>query len=457
MLKRTLPLIMFLLLIFAVRAEPFEVSVPESILAIEGQAIIPLSITNMQAFNDEYIISALDFNWLIDSISDSNVLQGQTRTVNVLLKASQDIETKSYGIKIKIKSLSGKEIEKIARIDVKNPGEVFRIKILGPEVLDPRKDTNKLSLQFENVYDNDFGNMTIILQSSALSDTKSITLSPREIRQDEFTIEIPAETQEGDHLTNVLFYQDNKLVANQTIMLKISQYAGVREVSSEEKSILIDKEIVKRINDGNAISFQKYVKTLTFTEKLFTSTSPVPDDMQKSEGNYVLVWDIRLEPGQEKEIVITTNYRNPLIILILAIILIVIIYFRLKKDIIINKKALIVSNERGGISKIKVNIVLYNKGKKAINNIKLMERVPGTHEDPSEFTTLKPFKITKWATGLSMIWKIDSIASKEEKIIEYKVGARMHQGKLLLPPTLAQYVQGRKTVISKSRSIRIRK
>ena len=361
MLKRILPLIMFLLLIFAVRAEQFEVSIPESIVAIEGQATIPLSITNMQAFNDEYIISALDFNWLIDSISDRNVPQGQTKTINVLLRASQDIETKSYGIKIKIKSLSGKEIEKIARIDVKNPGEVFRIKILGPEVLDPRKDTNKLSLQFENVYDNDFGNMTIILQSSALSDTKSITLSPREIRQDEFTIEIPAETQEGDHLTNVLFYQDNKLVANQTIMLKISQYAGVREVSSEEKSILIDKEIVKRINDGNAISFQKYVKTLTFTEKLFTSTSPVPDDMQKSEGNYVLVWDIRLEPGQEKEIVITTNYRNPLIILILAIILIVIIYFRLKKDIIINKKALIVSNERGGISKIKVNIAAKRK------------------------------------------------------------------------------------------------
>lgn len=457
MLKRALPIIMFLVLILAVRAEQFDVSIPESILAVEGQATIPLTITNMQPFNDEYIISALDFNWLIDNISDANVPQGQTKTINVLLKASQDIETKSYGIKIKIKSLSGKEIEKIARIDVKNPDEVFKIKILGPEALDPRKDTNKLSLQFENVYDNDFGNMTVILQSSALSETKSISLGPREIKQEELTIKIPADTQEGDHLTSVLFYQDNKLVANQTIMLKISQYSGVREVSSEEKSIFTSKETIKKINDGNAISFQKYVKTLTFMQKLFTSTDPVPDSLLKSDENYVLTWDIRLEPGQEKEIVITTNYRNPLIIFSLLIILIIIVYFRLRKDIVINKKALIVGSERGGISKIKVNLVLYNKGKKVIHNIKLMERVPGTHEDPSEFTTLKPFKTSKWSTGLNMIWKIESIAPKEEKIVEYKIGARMHLGKLLLPPTLAQYVQGNKTVISKSKSIKIKK
>ena len=240
-------------------------------------------------------------------------------------------------------------------------------------------------------------------------------------------------------------------------MLKISQYAGVREISSEEKSLLVNKETVKKVNDGNAISFQKYVKTLTPMEKIFTSTSPVPDDILKSNENYVLTWDIRLEPGEEKEIAITTNFRTPLIILILAIILIIIAYLRLKKDIKVKKNAIIVGKERGGISRIKIHITLHNKGKKAINNIKLMDRVPGTHEDPGEFTTLKPFRVSKWSTGLNLIWKIESMAPNEEKIIEYKINARMHAGKLLLPPTLAQYVQGKNTVMSKSSSIRMRK
>jgi len=430
-------------------ADSFDVSVPDTILAIDNTVSIPLTITNMQAFDDKYTISVLDFNWLVESIDNTEILQGQTKVINVNLKSSYP-EVKNYGIKIKIKSLSNQEIEKIARVDVKDLSDVFKITLLGPEIIDPRKDT-KFNLQIESPYDNNFGELNIIIKSDAFTETKTIELDSRAIIKEEFNINLPIDTQEGDHTANIMFYKDNNLVANQTIILTIGSYSGVREILTNDNSILIKKEIVKKINDGNSIGFEKYVKTLTLTEKLFTTTTPKPDDITKSNGNYILTWNIKLNPGEEQDIEIETNYRIPLIILILAIGLIILLYFMLRRDVIIIKKAL-VSGRHKGVSKLKMIITLYNKGNKKITNMKLMERIPNVTEDPNDFSE-KPFKITKGNT-LNLVWKIDELNPKEERTISYRYGSRSLVKKL--PETMAQYVQGSRTVVSKSSRIKLR-
>ena len=331
-------LLIFLIIVPIVLAEEFDVSVPDAILAIDGKATIPLTITNLQPFNDDYIISAADFNWLVESIDNANISQGQTKVVNVNLKNTNP-EIKSYGVKIKVKSISGKEIEKIARIDVKDLSDVFDIRVVGPDFIDPRKESNKVTLEFENNYDNNF-NLNVILTSGAFTETKVISLSPREILREDFLLKLPADTKEGDLDTNALFYQDNSLVANQTIILKIIWYQGVREVVTEKDSVLYHQEIIKKINDGNAVGIQKYVKGFTFTEKLFTSFDPKPDSIIKSDDEYILTWDIRLDPGQEQEIKITTNYRTSLIIFVVLLALLILSYTRYKKDIIVSKKGI---------------------------------------------------------------------------------------------------------------------
>ncbi|MBS3155269.1 hypothetical protein J4404_02095 [Candidatus Woesearchaeota archaeon] len=448
-------LLIFLIIVPIVLAEEFDVSVPDAILAIDGKATIPLTITNLQPFNDDYIISAADFNWLVESIDNANISQGQTKVVNVNLKNTNP-EIKSYGVKIKVKSISGKEIEKIARIDVKDLSDVFDIRVVGPDFIDPRKESNKVTLEFENNYDNNF-NLNVILTSGAFTETKVISLSPREILREDFLLKLPADTKEGDLDTNALFYQDNSLVANQTIILKIIWYQGVREVVTEKDSVLYHQEIIKKINDGNAVGIQKYVKGFTFTEKLFTSFDPKPDSIIKSDDEYILTWDIRLDPGQEQEIKITTNYRTSLIIFVVLLALLILSYTRYKKDIIVSKKGIMIIKEKG-FSQMKVSITLYNRGNKTINNIKIMERIPNMTKEDIDFHILQPIRITHGIGALSVVWKLDELVAKQEKTITYDISSKLHSmGRMALPPTLVKYIKDLRPFVSQSTGFKLLK
>lgn len=456
MQKKWLVLIFLVVFCQTVLAETFDVTIPESTLAIDGKATIPIKITNLQSFEDKYSISVLDFNWLVESIDDTTVPQRGEKIINLVVKATTSLEPKSYGIKVNVKSLSNKEVEQIAKIVVPGLGNTFGISVIGPEALDPRKE-NKLTIEFENYYSNDFTTLNVVIQSDIFQETKTISLGPDVIKNEEFTINLPEDAQEGDHYTNFLFYQDSILIANQTVPIKVSSYSGIREVLSEEKGFLSNTENIRKVNDGNAIGFQKYVKTLSLFEKIFTSSNPVPDYITKENGVYVYTWDIRLGPGEEKEIKVKTDYLTPLIVSIILVIVIVLLYLRFKKDIKVNKRAIMITKEKG-FSKMKVSIVLYNKGLQTINNIKVMERIPHITKDELDFDHNKPIKITPGMQSLSLVWKIDELKSREEKTISYSVGSKLHDvGKLNIPPTLVKYIKGKNSVVSISSGLKLLK
>ncbi|MDD5649888.1 MAG: hypothetical protein PHF86_05615 [Candidatus Nanoarchaeia archaeon] len=449
-------ILFFVLLSQNILAEQFDVILPESTLAIGNIAVIPIKITNLQSFEDKYIISVLDFNWLVESIDNATIASGKTETINLVLKASTSIEPKSYGVKINVKSITNKEIEQLAKIVVAKPESVFGIKIIGPESLDPRKD-NKLTVEFENYYDNDFSTLNVILQNDIFTETKTISLKPREIKNEEFTIKLAEDAKEGDHYTNFIFYQDNSLVANQTVPIKVASYSGIRDVFSEEKGVLYQQSNIKKVNDGNSVGFQKYVKTFTLFERIFTSSEPAPDSIVKNSGVYVYTWDVRLQPGEEKDIKITTNYLTPLIVFILLVIVGILVYFRFKKDIVVSKKAIMITKEKG-FSKMKVSITIFNKGIHTVNNLKVMERIPHITKEELDFDSTKPMKITPGINSLSIVWKVDEIKGREEKTISYSIGSKLHAvGRLNISPTLVKYIKGKNSVVAVSSGLKLLK
>ncbi len=463
-MKNKIFLMVFLLFLVSLAySASFEIGHnPTNVIVFEGEnATFDLTIKNNQAYDTFYKIDSVDYNWnLINKLSLVNIKvpANQEKTIELKLKPTKGLEKKTYGVNIITTSQStGERIEKIIEVSLINEDDVFDVEFSGPDEIDPRKENNKVELKIKNNFDNNYNDLTVVMVSDIFSETSTIDLNAKETKIEEYILNIDDEAKEGIHEVEVSFYYDNELIGKNNIDLKISQYSGVREIVTKEDSLLINREITKKINSGNAIAFQKFTKKISFFEKLFTETNPEPDIIEKEDGNYILIWNLRLEPEEETEITTTTDYRTPLIILLIAILVSGFLYHRFKKEIRITKKVFTIKSEKG-TSKMKVILTLKNKSKKELKNVRVMERVNNIVEKPHGFGSLEPFKINKTGNSVEIIWKLKDMSPKEEVVISYNVETKVHKiGKLLLPPALARYITDKRVKISKSNRMVISK
>ncbi len=450
-MKKVILLIFILLLSSVVMASDFSVSIsPIKGSVFKGEsASFLIKITNNANQGDNFQIKSADLNWIVDDSSIKSLSIGGKKTMSatIMFNPMSDLKPANYGVVLNIVGSTSNQ-EKILPITLIDPNNLVSLKFLNSDGVDPRRPT-LIKLQIKNNYDTPL-NIKYSLSSEMFQKEGSISLEGMDYKVEEFTLTLDPKTQEGSHDIDVKVSLDNKVVQELKIPLIIKYYPGLREIITSSSSFLLYEDAVKKINEGNSIIKDSYIKQFSLLERLFTKANPEANSIVKEENKYIYKWDVNLNPQESVEIKIITDYRTPILIFIVLALIIGYAYSLMRRHIEIQKKVLTLKSENS-INKIKILLTIKNKTGKNLKNVKIMERLPMHTKNPGDYGTSQPTKIVNQGNLINLIWIIPQLSPKEERVFSYKIESKAK--KLILPPALAKYNINDKTLISNSNRV----
>ena len=429
--------------------------VVDNVIMVGEEAAFDISVKNEQSTSDKvsFIVSDLDWVWEKDYIQISS---GQTSDFILRLKAPVGVvKAGTYTLNLKVYSTSSPDVYvyEPLLITVLDESTMFRVEKVDYSVngLNPKRDQNTLKVIIKNRYDKPIDNIEVSLGSSIFNSvSKKVNFKEAELKSLEFPIMLNSNAVEGFHDINIILRRNNKLLLEDSKKVKVGEYSDVKE-DKEISTGFLNKNInVLRKNEGTTISEQVYKIRLGSFEKLFSSVIPSPSSVEKSGGDYYYIWIFTIQPGESYEINIRINYRDPLALLIMMIIIVCVIYYLFESGISINKKVLTIKS-KDGITYMKVLLLMKNRGKHEIKNIRVVDQIYNTRNVPSDYGTLRPSKINRSGDHVILLWDISNLIGKEERILSYKVNIEV-KNKLMLPRAMARYRVKNKSKISKSNS-----
>jgi hypothetical protein len=417
----------------------------------DEEATFIINITNEQDKEDRFKVSSLSLNWILEKdLSDLKIGVGKTENYLLVFKALGDVKPGKYGVVVTVTSKTDEEIklEKILEITLVDENNLVDSELVVPDSIDPRKKIN-MKIKVKNNYNLILENLKVRAVSSLFEKERKLNLNKSEEKELDFTLELNPNTQDGRYNVEIFVYRDEELIGKDKTEINIAKYPGVREIVTPNNAILVWRETVEKINEGNSVEKIVYSKEFGWFAKLFTKSDPEPSTIVKKEGKYILKWEFDLNPEESKSIYIKTSYRLLVLGLIILIVICALLYEFFRREIKIDKKILTKIKTKENIAKIKVVVGLKNKSGKEFRNLKLMDRIPSGSK-AGEYGTIEPDRIIKGVSSLNLIWKIPILRGKEERVISYSVEIPLKKGKMKLPCTLVKYHRGKRSLISRS-------
>jgi len=376
------------------------------------------------------------------------------KTANVQIFSLNEKNVGTYELLFNIKSRD-EEIneEYIHRVKVMPfSGDEIVTQLVVPERIDPRTQ-GKIKLKLENMRKVSLEGLEINIKSEGVfSEKRFVDLDVNEIRLEEFTFTFPEDLEPRRYNINAEVKYGNKVVGSSKDTFILAGFTDVVEKTSNEGTLLTKKLVVSKINGGTAEKSDSIIVSIPKYKKLFTTFSKEPDSFSLKDGSYVAVWNFNLGSGDVFKVEIITSYVFIFWSLVVVLLVIAFILQLQKKRIIVTKQVMDVDKDKEGISGMKVLLHMRNRGRRSIENIRLIDTLPmfiGTN--PHSFGTLHPTKIKKTSFGNKIVWDINELHPGEERIISYVAKSRLSViGKLILPSAVAIYKRGNKKIKSRS-------
>lgn len=326
-----------------------------------------------------------------------------------------------------------------------------------PSFVDPRREQNLIQVNVKNNYNVNFKDLKVELQNEELkiNEKQSINLGPFQEKSLTFKINLDESVQSGKKELTINFYNRNDyLFAKQKKDLDIGYSSDVKEDISVNSGWFINEIKITKKNEGNSKIKDYYSTDLNFVKKFFTNTYPIPVKTERVGSKYTLTWETEIEPGKEYDILIVTGYRGFLITVLLCTIIYLLGYFFLGREILITKKVLTIHAGKEGVAGVKILLIVKNKSKRTITNLKVLDKIPNLAVPIDDFGTLRPIRVKNSITGRTLIWEVNELQSGEEVVISYALHANMDLfGKTMLPSATAKYVNkiGRRVAASSNK------
>ncbi|HLC56166.1 MAG TPA: hypothetical protein VJJ23_02915 [Candidatus Nanoarchaeia archaeon] len=447
-MKKRLILLLFVLFLLPLTVKALDVNVQatpiRSTVAPFQDALYNLKITNNENKAITFTITYLDIYWTVNP-SEIKVESKSSKDIELRLIPYNADENKPSAVKIVISSIDKTfRTENVLEIKSLKYNELLKYELLLPEPIDPRKDaTIRLKLINENSYE--LNDMELSLESELFNEKRKISIAPFETKTETFIIKFSELYQDGNYDVRTFLRWNDKTIIDETSQVAVGQYPNIKEVKSPESSFLNTKIEVIKTNEGNTISQEIYEKSFGTIQKQFTKFNPEPNSIVKQDGGYLARWEFDLKPGETKSIFIESDYRTAFWIIILALIVIILVGLWMWSHVVLKKRLVSILTEKDGSSMMKIEIVLKNRSRKTLINLKLMDRVGHLSEVPDSFGSMHPAKITKSTSGILMIWNIDMLKPGEERIFSYRAKSKLHVvGKFNIPRAMLRYTDGRR-------------
>lgn len=422
----------------------------------EQNARFLVTIENDAFESKLFTIKSMDLNWMLRDSPIVKHLSGKSKdSYEVTFVPLKDLEPRIYGVSLIIISDKGDRVERFVPINLLRNEDVLNVEISSAPI-NPRKPAT-LSFKVNGKYDMTFEELYAKLTTNFFSKEFKFPLGKKGEHIEDFMVNLDPNQKSGSYPVRTLIKYGDYILVDKELTVRIGDYTNLKEIVNIEQGILTKKEIVKKINEGNAVIEETYSRDFSLAERLFSLMNPKPTTVKKNGPYYTLTWDLTVAPGEETDIILFKNYRDPLIILAIVALLGLFIYRWKVKVIRIQKKVMTLhTNEKDYITGMKVLISVKNKGGRAVKNLKIRERIPGLTKAPKHFGMLKPSAITHAANGVILTWEVGRLQVGEERLFTYRVEDKIHTvGSLALPPASVKYEDRNRMEIVYSNGINV--
>ncbi|MCW1300954.1 MAG: hypothetical protein QW507_02935 [Candidatus Nanoarchaeia archaeon] len=310
-------------------------------------------------------------------------------------------------------------------------GEIWDVKILNlsfPTSIDPREVVSlKISI-FSNLEEDTTEKKIEIYDSSGkiiLEKHVTSPIAPAALYVLQELLKLNDTQAPGDY-TLVFTISFLNSTASSSLNFSVLGYEKVVPIAKEEITSLFGREIYYAWkNEGTQSSTFRFEFTLSFLDNLFL-TGITPNYVRKGDK---IIYEITLQPGEEKEIRISISYL-PLILIPVVIIVAGWVFLHFRRGIILEKN---VVEKRHVDDKIEAKIVLRirNTTSKRLSEVEIIDVIPKFVHEIGAFSAKAILNKEK----RTVRWELPEISAGEEVIISYKVRSRLQLvGEISIPP-----------------------
>lgn len=458
-MKRVILLLLLLILLpNAIASVSIEAVKSTIVIGTNQQAKYLINIKNENNYTETFELYLKDLSWdvmsdpLADYVGGGVTLKpGEDYVVNLFLKPKYPAKMNigSYSLPLIItEQKSHKQENVILNVDIVSGQPSFKEYAIAvqssltfPAKIDPRQE-NTLNIYVSNSFPRDIKNLKVNVKSQIFNVEKYIDLGPLDNANLKFKVSIDPYTKPVSDVMKVTFSINNKTISDAHQSYHIIGYSELKKTNETIVKKFLSREIkFTYFNDGNIKNSQSVYYPENKFKRMFTKSLPPYYLVSKRDGEF-LAWDLVLEPQGKQEIVIIQNYKAPFIIL-LAILFFILLYYLFRSQIVIEKSIKLLEIKDGAVSELKVLIHIKNRSNSKLTSIKIGDRVPGlvTVEKEFDVGTIQPTKIVKDGKGSTILrWEIGELDPYEERIITYKVKARLKVvGDFVLPSALVKF------------------
>jgi len=411
-----------------------------------NQAEYIIKIHNYQSMGDRFRFSVpvSHWNWLVTT--EPSVLDVGARQENTfILKITPlfPVDPGQYTIPVKLSSRNNDSIylEDTFDLEIITYEQAIKTSLKVPDDINPNQE-NIIKLEIENSYNIELKNLEVVLESDFFSVSKDLNISKFENLTKNFLISFTGNVEKGNHPVLVKFYSSGDLVLEKEYEMDIGDYKKIKAIETPEEGFLFRSEKIIKTNDGNLVLHETYAKELSYFEKLIAKVSPEPTSITKQGMNYILEWELDIEPGETIIITIEKDYRKFIFGLIALVVLLGLFYSYKKKDLILTKNISSIRQSKDGVLNMDVILKLKNKSRRTVKNIKLLDTIHHMIDEPSHFSEIKPRIIKTSEITNRLLWNITKLNGKSSFVVSYNIKVKHKRiSDLKIPKAVAKYIK----------------
>ncbi len=361
---------------------------------------------------------------------------GEKKTLEVGAYPSKDIKDTYKGpfvFEYQIRSSNSgifKDQLKIKIVELEDLLEIEPVKL---------SDKNNIEIRIINKENIEIESMTLSFDSEFFDSEHELSFEPNEKK----TITLQANKDvkgivAGKYPLNTdIEYKRAK--ANMEAEIDYLENGGI-SVNRESSGFIIKTTKVTKYNEGNVNLEAEIVESRDVLTRLFTTYSEKPTTTSRKGLLVEYSWERELSPGESLEVEYTTNYTFPFILLILIVGAILAVKLYTQTNLVLNKRVSMIKTKGGELA---LKITLRIKAKKHLDNIEIIDRLPGMTKIYEKFGT-RPDKIEEKTRRL--FWNLRALNAGEERVFSYIIYSKINVvGSFELPEALAIYEHEGKT------------